>query len=204
MKCRTIQMQLSEYLQDELDEETSRIITTHLDICAACRIEYEHTKMIFSLSTDNPLVVPFEHYWTSLLPRIRAKIDTPRASELSVILTKYLMPTAAAIVIILTILRIGATRSINNLDETQYILQQVPETELQEYLQKQSVIGIHETNQQMNDSVLSKDDGAVVSDLLASDGAVSGYVDDDPVIMYETISDRTANEIVSIISNNNL
>lgn len=204
MKCRIIQMQLLEYLRGELDTETRGTITSHLDSCVACKEEYETTTLILSLSTMKKSEFPTESYWVSLLPRIRTKIDAQVLPAADGFIQRYLVPLAAAIVLIIISLRIGDIGSVSNLENTQYILQQVPETELQEYLQKQSIIGIHESKHQSRETILTSDDGVVVSDLIAGKSSVAGYVDEDPVLMYETISNQTANEIASIIASNNL
>jgi len=204
MKCRIIQTQLIEYLRNELDEATRSMITAHLDSCTACREDYDTAKMILSFSSAKQPTAPPESYWISLLPRIRMRIDTPAVFMSTGVLQRYLVPLAAAIVIIIMALRIGNVEPISNLEDAQFILQQVPETELQEYLQKQYLVGINETKQPKLDSILTEDDEVVVSDLIARESSAAGYVDDDPVMMYQTISNRTANEIVSIIASKNL
>jgi hypothetical protein len=204
MKCRIIKTQLIEFVRNELDNETRRTIETHLSLCAACREKYETTKLILSLSNDKQPEAPSDSYWVSLLPRIRARIDAQTMSTPAGVLQRYLVPLAAAIVLIVISLHIVNIGSTSNLGDTRYILQQVPETELQEFMQKLSIVGIHETKQPERDSILTNDDGVVVSDLLSGEISVAGYIADDPVFMYETISNRTANEIVSIIASKNL
>lgn len=204
MKCRIVQTQLIEYLRDELDNETRSAIEKHLDSCTLCGEGYKTTKLILSISSGNNLITPPEGYWASLLPRIRARIDTPEVPAFVGVLQRYLAPVAAAIVFIVIVLHINDIGSTSNLEDTRYILQQVPETELQDFVQKQSIVGIREIKQQERESILTKDDGVIVSDLITGKYSVAGYVDDDPAIMSETISNQTANEIVSIIASKNL
>jgi hypothetical protein len=204
MNCPIIQMQMLEYLKGDLDPETRGTITSHLDSCVACKEEYEMTKLILSFSKRERSETPPEGYWVSLLPRIRTKIDAQVFPSTDGFIQRYLVPVAAAIVLIIFCLRIGDIGLFSNQENTQFILQQVPETELQEYLQKQSIVGIHEANYQTGEAILTSDDGVVVSDLIAGESSITGYVDEDPVLMYETISNQTANEIVTIIASNNL
>lgn len=55
MKCEEVLSLLNDYLDNELDEKTNKIIETHLDNCENCRKEMEEIKALKSVIKDYSL-----------------------------------------------------------------------------------------------------------------------------------------------------
>jgi len=204
MKCRIVQTQLIGYIRREVDEQTQLAIAAHLETCTECQDVHQATQTLSTVVIEEQSKSPPELYWTSLLPRIRTRIESPSRQTLIGAMERYVLPLAAAVVLIVFIAKVSSVEHPINPEDVRITLQQCSETELQEFVHQQSIVGIHESHETARESVLSIEDKTFVSNLIASEENPSTHVDCDPDMMYETISNHTADEIASIMTSKNM
>ena len=73
MECKTVQAQLSAWLDDELSEAAGAMLTAHLTRCAACREEWRKLKALDDALGNLAAPAPM-----GLAEKVAAKVRRPR------------------------------------------------------------------------------------------------------------------------------
>jgi hypothetical protein len=111
------------------------------------------------------------------------------------------LPAAAAIVLVVLSLQLLPAVNGNNSQDIQADIKQLPNEELHDYLQQQSIVGAEESYDYADNIVSSDADKIVVKELLQEGNSLTAYLNADQEILYDAINDQTAEEVVSILEN---
>jgi hypothetical protein len=145
MKCKELRYQLPDFISNKLSDQEKTEIEKHLATCISCRQELETLSGLFSDLKTVKIEPPSQLYWTSLLPRIHDKIEKPTSSILPEWATRFALPVAAAILLIISTITFTPWKSERELTDFQTMLQQLEPEELQSVAEKQNYSGILES-----------------------------------------------------------
>jgi hypothetical protein len=106
--CRTIILELPDFIEGKLDEEEIRLVQMHIKECPACRKEDENVREIFaSLSSQTSFTPPAESYWNTIVPGIHEKIDHRRSGFRLIPewIYRIVLPLAAVSLVVVVLFR---------------------------------------------------------------------------------------------------
>lgn len=58
MKCEEVKINLPEYIDGKLDEQTTKAVQTHLDACVACNELHQEMKSFLGFTDSLPEIEP--------------------------------------------------------------------------------------------------------------------------------------------------
>jgi anti-sigma factor RsiW len=76
MECRNIKEYFSAYLDGELPEAQAEMVTRHLEVCSACRREYQDWQRLWELLAVEPVQSPVD-LTTQILARLPVSTSKP-------------------------------------------------------------------------------------------------------------------------------
>ena len=202
MKCKDIQYRLPDLLRHKVTEDEYKSFAAHIDSCKQCHDEYESIKIMISEIDKDKLWQPSNTYWNTLLTRIHYRIESKPKSPVYERFIQYAIPAAAAVILIVITLQLIPLRNGMNRLSMQNQIAQLPSEELQDYLHQQSIFGVDESVISTDNISYSDVDKIIMKEILDEGHSVSTYLNNNDEILYETITDQTADKVVSIIENN--
>jgi len=111
MPCRYIQTHLDDFIDNRLSPKDKELWTSHFEVCTACQLALNQEKEIILLLKSAPAAQHDEIYWQQLEGSILSRTigaeesiseaTIPENVNFSNILQRYLIPLAAAIVLLL-------------------------------------------------------------------------------------------------------
>lgn len=201
MNCKDVQYRLPDFIRGEITESESKYISGHLLTCKRCSNELESLKILFVHIGKEKSWQPSDLYWNTLLPRINNRIQTTSKWLPYSRIMQLALPIAAAIVLVVLSLQLLPAVNGNNSQRIQADIKQLPNEELHDYLQQQSIVGAEESYDYADNTISSDVDKTIVKELLQEDNSLSSYLDTDQEILYDAINDQTAEKVVAILEN---
>ena len=201
MNCKDVQYRLPDFIRSEITESESKSISDHLMTCNQCSNELESFRILFMHIGKEKSWQPSDLYWNTLLPRINNRIQTTSKWLPYSRIMQIALPFAAAIVLVVLSLQLLPEVNENNSQSIQADIKQLPNEELHDYLQQQSIVGAEVSYDYADNIVSSEVDKSVVKELLQEDNSLSSYLDTDQEILYDAINDQTAEKVVAILEN---
>ncbi len=201
--------ELPDYLTGRLDEQSRRKLEDHLKLCSRCQSELDEIRIAIEMVRDHKAWEPPAEYWTSLLPRVKRRIQEASASQGVVsrsavsIWIERLAPAAALAVGILLVIRTVAFESGKVADqaygeEFRTLVQMLEVAELAELVEPvvapPSVVP----------SVQEVDESGLLSELLAED-----YSAFEPLYLFdvstglESLTDDDVEEVLMRLNERN-
>jgi hypothetical protein len=112
MKCKDIKYLIPEFIEDKLSYEERLIVSSHLDNCTNCFAEYTQIESLYGRLKDGTTFQPPQQYWNNIIPLIHQRIGNHSRKLFVNLYTKVSIPTAAAILILLIVIRFysGSTK----------------------------------------------------------------------------------------------
>jgi len=111
MTCRQTQDHLDDYLRGTLDFEQTDVIKKHLEVCSECRGILERENALIDILKSVGTPDPGEIYWDRLDNSIFARTildentgeitDKPKSNNPVYVISRYLIPLAASILLLL-------------------------------------------------------------------------------------------------------
>ena len=199
MNCKDVQYRLPDFIHGEITESES--ISNHLLTCKRCSNELESLKILFVHLSKEKSWQPSDLYWNTLLPRINNRIQTTSKWLPYSRIMQIALPFAAAIVLVVLSLQLLPAVDGNNSQSIQADIKQLPNEELHDYLQQQSIVGAEESYDYADNTISSDVDKTVVKELLQEENSLSSYLNTDQEILYDAINDQTAEKVVAILEN---
>ncbi|MCS7229935.1 MAG: hypothetical protein RMJ81_06335 [Candidatus Kryptonium sp.] len=114
MKCSEVKNNLVDYAVGSLKSEE---ITSHIQICKNCRVEFEEIKKVVSVLSEYKIEEPSEFYWAGFLPRVKQKIAQRQTETKLFALKPAFVAPALAIVIIGFLFGLGISNLFVSSDE---------------------------------------------------------------------------------------
>ncbi len=201
MNCKDVLCRLPDFIRSEITEGESKSISNHLMTCKQCSNELETLKIFFIQIEKEKAWQPSDLYWNTLLPRINNRIQSTSKWNPYTRIMQIALPAAAAIVLVVLSLQLLPAVNGNNSQDIQADIKQLPNEELHDYLQQQSIVGAEESYDYADNIVSSDADKIVVKELLQEGNSLTAYLNADQEILYDAINDQTAEEVVSILEN---
>ena len=199
MNCRHIKLQLPDYLRSAAQpaqDDAHAAIAAHLASCPACRSEAELLSELFTEIDQAIPWSPSESYWQSFLPRIHRRMDsTPGFAARSV---RFALPLSAALAMTILLVRLVPTEFEDHATDVQSILLQLPQDQIQELADRQSVTEAVEPRPGPVDSgTAASDDVDIIRELLQTGEQIEmspeSYADT------EELTGPEANELASLL-----
>jgi hypothetical protein len=203
MICREIQNDLPDYVTGELAEDLKARIRDHLSACPSCSSDAEQLKLLFNELNQLQPAAPSPAYWSSLLPRIHARLDSETVWSIPIWIQRLALPTAAAIVLFIVAMNIIPHGNKDTANDVQGVIQQLQPEELQEVADQQTVAGVAETALLSIDRTLTVD-SEVLKEILQDEDHRVIYADLDASAVTESITDQDSQELVSILEHTSL
>ncbi|MEN3037863.1 MAG: hypothetical protein ABDI07_01700 [Candidatus Kryptonium sp.] len=114
MRCSEVKNNLVDYAVGILKSEE---ITSHIEICESCRVEFEGIKKIVLVLNEYKIEEPSEFYWAGFLPRVKQKIAQRQSGTKLFALKPAFVAPALAILIIGFLFGLGSSNLFVNSDE---------------------------------------------------------------------------------------
>lgn len=198
MNCDKIKYQLPDFVRGKLSNQDQVTVIEHIKNCESCRWEVDSLRTVFRAVRQDNAWSPADNYWLSLLPRIHKRMEERSKLTLSNRLVKYAVPVMAAVAIVIATLEYLPTYFQRTQIDAQLELAQLPQTELQDFMDQQSIVGVTGTQSSINGSMASEDDIAVLKDI-AEEENYSLVNDLDYDSLLEVIGEQEERSIVSIL-----
>ncbi len=199
MKCRDVQRALPEYLDGTLDGTLRGQLREHVDGCPACAAVAADFEAIVRGAQHLPFQRPEEAYWSSLLPRVHARIES-RAKFLSTAgLVRNLSPIAVSCAVLLFLLSMPVSHEavVPGLLST---LQNAPPGELQLMADQEIVLRDDDQNAPAEDQDLSASgDVEPIQDILGGDQPAFSSIDDVSSSVLEGMDDQQLHALVASV-----
>ena len=196
MKCDEIKYQLPDFVRGKVSDVERATILEHLGSCQSCAADEELFRTVQQRIEKEIEWMPDKQYWVNLLPQIHSRIENKNPSPIFSWLIKFALPAAAAIAFIFVTLEYLPV-TLDNSKIFQSEIAQLPESELQDYAEQQSVVGLLETKMQFNGTTSVTEDKIILKQLVKEEKHPTSIIDDDALI--DNINDEYAEKIVSII-----
>jgi hypothetical protein len=99
---------LPDYIRGRLEEEARRGVDDHLRLCSRCRQEEGALREVLLRISQIPLPSVPDAYFATLLPRIRARLESHQVwrPRLTPSVARVIIPLAAAMLILAVVLRL--------------------------------------------------------------------------------------------------
>jgi hypothetical protein len=105
--CKHILLLLPEYLDKTLSESEQLATKAHLDLCAHCSGELAYLSNLMTLlNAEKAITSPAPSYWSTVLPRIRSRIDRSAIFSNVQWIEHVASPVGAALLIVMIALQL--------------------------------------------------------------------------------------------------
>jgi hypothetical protein len=150
--CREIRNLLPDFLSHRTSGEEQRAVQDHLERCVSCSEEALALKETFLALEGAKPSIPSETYWTNFLPRLHNRLSEERRTgrELAPWVHKFLVPSAALIVTILLVSRIGIIpESKDSFSEVRQVVEQMSASEFHRLAETSSDLLVPESSSRL-------------------------------------------------------
>jgi hypothetical protein len=189
MKCRSVQPLLDEYAAGTLPVPDQERIAGHLSACAACSADLRMIRG-FASSEKEKEWAPSPVYFGSILPRVRARIESRRQKTGPAWAVRFVLP-AAAVVVLLVAVTWFTPREISG---TSASISGFSTEELQDFMDRQDVVGLRENTPEAAVS----DDISVLKDIVRADNILV-YSDLDNDQENEAFAGQDADNVLAVL-----
>jgi len=101
-----VQYDLMDYLANRLDAQNHLRISQHLQKCSDCNHEYIELSATVTVLKQNRTIAPASVYFTSILPRVRERLNRKRSSRIYRDgFTKIFLPLAVSVFLVIILVR---------------------------------------------------------------------------------------------------
>lgn len=198
MSCKNIRYQLPDFIIEKLSPADEATIREHIKYCESCQSEVASLREAINIIQKENIWSPNNNYWVSLLPRIHKRIEERSNGTLPNRLIKYAVPMMAAIAIIIGIVGYLPSYVQRIQLDAQTELTQLPQSELQDFMDQQPSDGMTEDQSLISGTMVSGDD-IVILKSLAEEEYYSLVNELDYDSLLEAIGGQDAESIVSIL-----
>ncbi|MDI6766507.1 MAG: zf-HC2 domain-containing protein [Bacteroidota bacterium] len=198
MNCDKVKFQLPDFVRGNLSNQDQVIVIEHIKKCESCRSEVDSLSEVIQVIQQENTWSPADNYWLSLLPRIHKRMEERSKLIMPKLLIKYAVPVMAAVAFIIITLEYLPTSFQISEQGSQLELTQLSQSELQDYMDQQSIVGVTENQLLINGTKVSEDDAAVLKDF-AEEENYSLVNDLDYDSLLEVIGEQEELSIVSIL-----
>jgi anti-sigma factor RsiW len=205
MNCANIRILLPEYIAGSLDASSLGQVASHLESCARCRETAESLNAVLSPGRlrGEPRGAPEAAYWAGLLPRIHERIQAGKQALMPAWSLRIALPAALAVVLTVVFLESMRVLAPGAAPDVTQTLRQMPQQELEEYVERQSIVGAEENVLTAQTAkALTTADREVVRNLLEESPETTSIVESYQDELLASVSDQDAEEIVSILERN--
>jgi hypothetical protein len=198
MTCTDVKYTLADYLRGKVSQQEYRDVRDHLAVCELCRSEAEGLSSFFELVKDEKHWTPSDAYWINIIPKIQQRLEDRRVKYLPAWAVRFALPMAAAIALIIFSFKYFNTAPLETNQTVQSALAQLPQDELQYYVEQQSIVGVIGDQISNNGSIVSEDDKLILKNIIQV-GNYSTESEFDYESLLDSLSEQEANNIVSIL-----
>jgi anti-sigma factor RsiW len=198
MRCYEIRFQLPDFVSDKISVQEKTGVENHLTTCAACRHEVETLHALFAKLETSTSQVPPQTYWASLLPQIHERMERRMTMEFPSWATRFALPLAAAIVIVVFLVKIFPWSGELESQNLQALLHQLELQEIQQVAEEQTYIGVFEPGV-VQETQTTSSDKEVVYSILQEEYQASVLSDIDPQEVVESLNDQAVDKFLSIL-----
>lgn len=100
MKCKQTAILISAYIDGELNNDETKLVESHINSCAECKMKYELLKKTDVFLSANKSAATSPYFETRFFERLKDKESNTSASDLFVIEKKLLYTFAALLIIV--------------------------------------------------------------------------------------------------------
>jgi hypothetical protein len=152
MKCEEVKINLPEYIDGKLDEQTTKAVQTHLEACMACSELHRDMKSFLGFTNSLPEIEPPVGMKAEFMQMLEAEM--PRKQKQIVMLPVWLKVAAVLVVALITYSSgyyLGSEKGRQQVVQLEAVLgqtrQQVLLASLQEYTGPQKIEAVYAVSQ---------------------------------------------------------
>jgi hypothetical protein len=152
MKCEEVKINLPEYIDGKLDEQTTKAVQTHLEACMACSELHRDMKSFLGFTNSLPEIEPPVEMKAEFMQMLETEI--PRKQKQIVMLPSWLKVAAVLVVALITYSSgyyLGSEKGRQQVVQLEAVLgqtrQQVLLASLQEYTGPQKIEAVYAVSQ---------------------------------------------------------
>lgn len=152
MKCEEVKINLPEYIDGKLDEQTTKAVQTHLEACVACSEIHRDMESFLGFTNSLPEIEPPVEMKAEFMQMLEAEM--PRKQKQIVMLPAWLKVAAVLVVALITYSSgyyLGSEKGRQQVVQLEAVLgqtrQQVLLASLQEYTGPQKIEAVYAVSQ---------------------------------------------------------
>jgi hypothetical protein len=194
MKCRSIQPLLDEYVSGTLPENDREGVRAHLAACARCSADLRMIERFRKETVREAEWTPSTVYFSSIVPRVREKIESRKGRLGPAWAVRFVLPAAAVVVLMIAVTWFTPRQSAGTSDSAASFTG-FSNDELQDFMERQDVVGLKENT---FDTSGPADEIAVLKDIVQNDHILV-YSDFDNEQEVDAIAGRDADKVVAVL-----
>lgn len=197
--CATIVPLLEEYAEGSLDADGTRAVEAHLRACARCQ---EGASALVELR-GRPAVAARnapDHYWATVLPRVRERLDHRSAFELPAFILRGALPAIAGLFLLVVAVQLIPIGGGNEPGDAALILRSLAEADLAsvaEHHDSEAIITLPADAPEAEGPDL--DEAAVLEVILEGEAGVNLYAFLDTEIALSDLPEEDQSELISML-----
>ena len=199
MNCKKFQYSIPDFVHGKISDTEKSLMDNHLAICSSCRQEVEDFRTLFAEIGHETAWKPSDNYLATILPRVHERLDKKHSALLPVWITRFAVPVASAVVIVVFLTTIFPLNMTDSSSNTVPSFARVSTDDLNEYVEQQSVVGVSEYSFTDNKVKDSNEDKIILKNILGEEHGGFAYLTSNQESIDYVVSDRDADELIPVL-----
>ena len=136
MRTELVKFDLMDYVTNRLSAQERERVEQHLQKCPRCHNQYLELLATDTILKKDDRTVPFSVYYSTILPRVRKRLDSHRRSfwDYGMRVTKIVLPLSVSIILVILLIR-TTTDTFSESTQAQALRQAVMDLNADEVVQ---------------------------------------------------------------------